>query len=88
MRQLPGTFHLIAGSPYLLHICSFLTLNYVTSSFFYFEKSLVVAAAASDAASRTYLFAKINSASGVIIAVVQASNLPTHHPSSFSFAAP
>ena len=31
------------ASPYLMHMCAYLALNYVTSSFFYFEKTLVVA---------------------------------------------
>ena len=67
------SFRLIAASPYLRHLCAFLTLNYVVSSFFYFERSLVVAAAARDAVGRTRMFAAINSASGAVIAVVQAS---------------
>ena len=65
------SFRLIAASPYLRHLCAFLTLNYVVSSFFYFERSLVVAAAARDAVGRTRMFAAINSASGAVIAVVQ-----------------
>lgn len=32
-----------SASPYLLHLCAYLALNYITSSFFYFEKTLVVA---------------------------------------------
>ncbi len=69
--RLLDSFRLIAASPYLRHLCAFLTLNYVVSSFFYFERSLVVAAAAQDAVGRMRLFAGINSASGAVIAVVQ-----------------
>ena len=69
------SFRLIVASPYLRHLCAFLTLNYVVSSFFYFERSLVVAAAANDSVGRTRLFAAMNSASGAIIAVLQVSQL-------------
>lgn len=31
------------ASPYLLHLCGYLALNYIISSSFYFEKTLVVA---------------------------------------------
>ena len=71
--RLLDSFRLIASSPYMRHLCAFLTLNYVVSSFFYFERSMVVAAAARDAVGRTRLFAAINSASGAVIAVVQVS---------------
>lgn len=41
--------HLHRHSPYLRHLCLFLVFNYIISSFFYFEKSLVAATSVSDA---------------------------------------
>ncbi|GAB4816937.1 hypothetical protein N2152v2_003983 [Parachlorella kessleri] len=64
-------FNLIMRSAYLRHLCLFLVLNYIVSSFFYFEKSLVVATAVQDAASRTAWFAAINSASAFCILGLQ-----------------
>lgn len=66
-------FRLIAASPYLLHVCAFLVLNYIVSSFFYFEKSLVVASGVAGSAARAELFATINGISALMIALVQVS---------------
>ncbi|KAL4425483.1 hypothetical protein ABPG75_009499 [Micractinium tetrahymenae] len=68
-RTLEG-YRLIRASPYLLHMCAYLALNYTTSSFFYFEKTLVVARVP-DAASRTAWFAAINSVSAFFILGLQ-----------------
>jgi ATP/ADP translocase len=75
LASVTESFALIARSAYLRHVCGFLVLNYSVSAFFYFEKTLVVAAAAGDAASRTALFASINSASAFFIIFVQAGPL-------------
>lgn len=39
----PSTRMTVSASPYLLHLCAYLALNYITSSSFYFSKALVVA---------------------------------------------
>lgn len=62
---------LVAASGYLRALCGFMLLQYVCSSLFYFEKSLVVAAAGQDAAHRTAFFGAINSASALCILVLQ-----------------
>lgn len=62
---------LVASSPYLCALCAFMLLQYVCSSLFYFEKSLVVAAAGQDAAHRTAFFGAINSASALCILMLQ-----------------
>ena len=64
-------FRLIAASPYLQHMCASLALGYVISSFFYFERALVVAAAFDNAAARTQTFAIINSVSAAAIVLLQ-----------------
>eukprot|EP00887_Chlorella_sp_A99_P000869 scaffold5.g869.t1 len=68
-RVLEG-YRMIIASPYLQHLCAYLILNYIASSFFYFEKSLAVATVA-NAASRTAWFATINSASAFFILALQ-----------------
>ncbi|CAD7703141.1 unnamed protein product [Ostreobium quekettii] len=64
-------FALIAASPYLLHLCGYLVLNYSVASLFYFEKSLIVAMSVKDSNSRAAWFATVNMYSGAIIAVIQ-----------------
>ncbi len=62
---------LVLASPYLCALCAFMMLQYVNSSLFYFEKTLVVAAAGQDAAHKTAFFAAVNSASALCILVLQ-----------------
>lgn len=62
---------LVSSSAYLRALCAFMLLQYVCSSLFYFEKSLVVAAAGQDAAHRTAFFGAINSAAALCILVLQ-----------------
>lgn len=64
-------FELIAASQYLMHLCAYIALNSMTSSMFYFERSMVVAAAAGDAQTRTTILASINSMSALVIALLQ-----------------
>ncbi|KAI3438810.1 hypothetical protein D9Q98_001227 [Chlorella vulgaris] len=69
VRTMEG-YRLIRASPYLMHVCAYLALNYITSSFFFFEKTIVVAGV-QDAASRTAWFATINSTSAFFILGLQ-----------------
>ncbi|KAH9549494.1 hypothetical protein CY35_10G023200 [Sphagnum magellanicum] len=62
---------LIVASTYLLHICAFLWLSAVVSSFFYFEKSAVVAGIVHDPLGRRILLAEINSLTAVFILIGQ-----------------
>ena len=52
LKQLLHGFRLIWASPYLRLISLFFMLSSCVSSFMYFERSLVVAAASSAASSR------------------------------------
>ncbi|KAH0660517.1 hypothetical protein KY289_029265 [Solanum tuberosum] len=58
---------LILSSTYLLHVSLFLWLSAVVSSFFYFQKVTVIAAAVTDPAGRRRLFAQINSFIAIFI---------------------
>ncbi|KAJ8537205.1 hypothetical protein K7X08_035606 [Anisodus acutangulus] len=58
---------LILSSTYLLHIALFLWLSAVVSSFFYFQKVTVIAAAVTDPTGRRRLFAQINSFIAIFI---------------------
>ncbi|KAG0564921.1 hypothetical protein KC19_8G149900 [Ceratodon purpureus] len=58
---------LIFSSTYLLQICAFLWLTAVISSFFYFERSAVVADSTQDPLGRRILLAEINSLTAVFI---------------------
>ncbi|XP_059301452.1 uncharacterized protein LOC132053427 isoform X2 [Lycium ferocissimum] len=58
---------LILSSTYLLHVSLFLWLSAVVSSFFYFQKVTVIAAAVTDPTGRRRLFAQINSFIAVFI---------------------
>ncbi|CAL5227576.1 g10572 [Coccomyxa viridis] len=69
-RLLDG-FSTIRGSRYLTWLTVYIMLNTTISSLVYFEKSMVVASAASDSASRMAIFATINSASALVIAGLQ-----------------
>ncbi|KFM24908.1 hypothetical protein F751_1787 [Auxenochlorella protothecoides] len=60
----------IRGSGYLQRICVYVVFNYFVSSFFYFEKTIIVARVP-DAGVRTTWFAMINSASASFILVLQ-----------------
>ncbi|KAK9906792.1 hypothetical protein WJX75_008123 [Coccomyxa subellipsoidea] len=64
-------FQHIAASAYLAHLSAYTVFTTVIASLMYFEKSMVVASAAGDAASRMALFGSINSASAFVIAVLQ-----------------
>lgn len=58
---------LIFSSTYLLQICAFLWLTAVVSSFFYFERSAVVADTTRDPIGRRILLAEINSLTAIFI---------------------
>lgn len=58
---------LILSSTYLLHVALFLWLSAVVSSFFYFQKVTVIAAAVTDPTGRRRLFAQINSFIAIFI---------------------
>nr|XP_016458488.1 PREDICTED: uncharacterized protein LOC107782156 isoform X2 [Nicotiana tabacum] len=58
---------LILSSAYLLHVSLFLWLSAVVSSFFYFQKVTVIAAAVTDPTGRRRLFAQINSFIAIFI---------------------
>ncbi|EIE23972.1 hypothetical protein COCSUDRAFT_47078 [Coccomyxa subellipsoidea C-169] len=64
-------FRCIAASRYLTHLSAYIVFTTVIASLMYFEKSMVVASAAGDAASRMALFGSINSASAFVIALLQ-----------------
>lgn len=62
---------LILASTYLLHVCCFLWLTAVVSSFFYFQKTSVVATAVANALDRRRMFAQVNSFTAVFILIGQ-----------------
>lgn len=62
---------LIARSGYLCHVCMHFVLHYVVSTFFYFEKTLVVARSGGSASQRVATFANINSMSAGAVALIQ-----------------
>ena len=69
--QLLGGFRLIARSGYLCHVCLHFVLHYIVSTFFYFEKTLVVASGGGSASQRVATFATINSMSAGAVALIQ-----------------
>lgn len=71
LAQLLRGFTLIARSGYLCHVCLHFVLHYVVSTFFYFEKTLVVATAGGSASQMVATFALMNSLSAGAVAVLQ-----------------
>ncbi|KAL3148605.1 hypothetical protein ABBQ38_014033 [Trebouxia sp. C0009 RCD-2024] len=69
--QLVEGFWLIAKSGYLCHVCLHFVLHYLVSTFFYFEKTLVVASGGGSASQRVATFATINSMSAGAVALIQ-----------------
>ena len=70
-KQLMEGFRLVHKSAYLLSISLFLILASSVSSFMYFQRSLVVAAASDAASSRVAMFASMSGASALGIAALQ-----------------
>ncbi|MBV8030726.1 MAG: MFS transporter [Betaproteobacteria bacterium] len=64
-------FALLARSPYLAGIAFWVVLLSLAGTFLYFEQANVVAAASSDPAERTRIFASIDLAAGILTLVVQ-----------------
>lgn len=71
LSQLFEGFRLIAKSSYLCHVCLHFVLHYLVSTFFYFEKTLVVASGGGSASQRVATFATINSMSAGAVALIQ-----------------
>ena len=71
LSQLFEGFRLIATSSYLCHVCLHFVLHYLVSTFFYFEKTLVVASGGGSASQRVATFATINSMSAGAVALIQ-----------------
>lgn len=85
MSQLLEGFKLIARSGYLCHVCLHFVLHYIVSTFFYFEKTLVVASSGGSASQRVATFATINSMSAGAVALIQLTATVQHlHPLSQS----
>ncbi|XP_024361487.1 uncharacterized protein [Physcomitrium patens] len=70
---------LIFSSTYLLQICAFLWLTAVVSSFFYFERSAVVADTTRDPIGRRILLAEINSLTAIFILTGQLTVTVTNY---------
>ncbi|MEJ2345228.1 MAG: MFS transporter [Gammaproteobacteria bacterium] len=62
---------LVAGSPYLLGVCTFVLLFTTLSTFLYFEQANIVKAAYDDPGRRTTLFASIDLAVNVLTIATQ-----------------
>eukprot|EP00249_Psilotum_nudum_P011708 c23338_g1_i2 orf=860-2320(-) len=62
-----GGLQLILTSSYLLHVCFLMWLTAMVSSFFYFQRAIVVAGSVQDPLDRQMLFGKINSLTAVFI---------------------
>ncbi|KAL6752182.1 hypothetical protein V8C86DRAFT_620210 [Haematococcus lacustris] len=62
---------LIATSPYLLLLCTYLLATYAVGSLMYFQRSLLVAQMVEGASNRAAFFARINSISAALIFVLQ-----------------
>ncbi len=62
---------LVLRSPYLLAICGFVLLYSTLSTFLYFQQQTIVAAAFSDSAVRTALFAKMDLATNGLTLLIQ-----------------
>lgn len=71
LAQLLEGFRLIARSGYLCHVCLHFVLHYIVSTFFYFEKTLVVAGGGGTASQRVATFASLNSMSAGAVALIQ-----------------
>lgn len=71
LSQLFEGFRLIAKSGYLCHVCLHFVMHYLISTFFYFEKTLVVASSGGSASQRVATFATINSMSAGAVALIQ-----------------
>ncbi|CAI6007246.1 unnamed protein product [Closterium sp. NIES-64] len=71
LREVVAGVRLVLSSSYLLHVCAFLMLTAVVSSFFYFERSSVVATSVVDPVQRRKAIANINSLSAVATVVFQ-----------------
>jgi len=71
LAQLLEGFRLIARSGYLCHVCLHFVLHYIVSTFFYFEKTLVVAGGGGTASQRVATFATLNSMSAGAVALIQ-----------------
>ena len=71
LSQLFEGFWLIAKSGYLCHVCLHFVMHYLVSTFFYFEKTLVVANSCGSASQRVATFATINSMSAAAVAFIQ-----------------
>lgn len=69
--QLGEGFAAIAASRYLLVLAAYLLLSTATSSLLYFLRAAVLAGAAADASGRMVFIASLNSASAVVIALLQ-----------------
>lgn len=71
LAQLLRGFTLIAKSGYLCHVCLHFVLHYIVSTFFYFEKTMVVATAGGSASQMVATFALMNSLSAGAVAILQ-----------------
>ena len=71
LTQLLEGFRLIVKSGYLCHVCLHFVLHYIVSTFFYFEKTLVVAGNGGSASQRVATFATLNSMSAGAVALIQ-----------------
>ncbi|CAI7876603.1 unnamed protein product [Closterium sp. NIES-53] len=71
LREVVAGVRLVLSSSYLLHVCAFLMLTAIVSSFFYFERSSVVATSVVDPVQRRKAIANINSLSAVATVVFQ-----------------
>ena len=71
LNQLFEGFRLISKSGYLCYVCLHFVLHYLVSTFFYFEKTLVVASSGGSASQRVATFATINSMSAGPVALIQ-----------------
>lgn len=87
LSQLFEGFRLIAKSSYLCHVCLHFVLHYLVSTFFYFEKTLVVASSGGSASQRVATFATMNSMSAGAVALIQLTATvyySSHHITWFS----
>ena len=79
LSQLFEGFRLIAKSGYLCHVCLHFVMHYLISTFFYFEKTLVVASSGGSASQRVATFATINSMSAGAVALIQLTATVYRH---------
>lgn len=71
LTELLKGFTMIARSGYLRHVCLHFVLHYIVSTFFYLQKTRVVAAAGGSASQVVASFALMNSLSAAAVAVLQ-----------------